>query len=126
MRTFFLTSLMLTALCTGLAGCFPVVVGTRARVSVGGELALVEPGVWVVADYPHAVYFVDDAYWWWSDGVWYRSRRYDGGWVRVGLDVVPVRVRGLDHKKYRYYVDRGHHGPPAGPPGHRDGDDDGP
>ena len=66
-------------------------------------LVSVEAGVWVVRDYEHAVYYVDDSYWVYRSDKWYRSRSYDGGWVIVEVNVVPAVIVHRDHKVYVRY-----------------------
>src|SRR5262245_39141904 len=53
-------------------------------------LVEVESGIWVVRDYDYPVYFVDNTYWVFKDGIWYRSSSYEGGWARVEVSVVPA------------------------------------
>jgi hypothetical protein len=96
---------VLAGLCLAGSGC---VVGgqvrTRAYVSTP-ELVLVEPGVYVVADYSEPVFYTDGYYWLYRDGYWLRSYTYSGGWVRVRG--VPYHVRGIRHPRaYVHY--RGH------------------
>lgn len=55
------------------------------------RLVVVSPGVWVVYDYPEAIFYTDDAYWWWNGGTWYRSRYADDGWVVVRVVPAPLR-----------------------------------
>lgn len=49
------------------------------------RLVWVSDGIWVVENWPHAVYYYDGFYWRIVDGVWYRSTWYDGGFVRVSI-----------------------------------------
>jgi hypothetical protein len=58
------------------------------------DLVYVSPGVYVIADYDYPVFYSNNVYWRYDSGVWYRSRRYDGGWT-VSYDV-PVAVRRID------------------------------
>ena len=53
-----------------------------------------QPDVYVVADADQPVFYTDNVYWLYSDGYWYRSPRYDRGWVRI--DSPPVRLRHID------------------------------
>jgi len=57
-------------------------------------IAIGEPDVFVVADADQPVFFTDSMYWLYRDDGWYRSQRYDRGWVRV--DAPPVRLRHID------------------------------
>jgi hypothetical protein len=63
------------------------------------ELVLVEPGVYVVADYSQPVFYTDGYYWLYRDGYWLRSYTYSGSWVRVRG--VPYHVRRI-HQPRRY------------------------
>jgi hypothetical protein len=64
----------------------PVVfVGTPTLVAIDSE-------VWVVRDSDYATYYVDDYYWVYRDGRWYRSRDYGGGWVLIEVSVVPAVI----------------------------------
>lgn len=63
------------------------------------ELVLVQPGVYVVADYSEPVFYNSGYYWLYRDGYWLRSYTYSGGWVRVRG--VPYHVRRI-HQPRRY------------------------
>jgi hypothetical protein len=95
-----------TLACFGAAGCVAHAHGhAHAGVEVDGpDLVLVEPGVWVVERHHHAVYYVDGVYWRYADGVWYRSDYWDGGWIVVGVSVVPHIIVRRDHHHYVNYV----------------------
>jgi hypothetical protein len=84
-----------------LAGCVVRgTVGTSAYVSTPEpDLVLVEPGVYVVADYQDPVFYNSGYYWLYRDGYWLRSYSHGGGWVRVRS--VPYGVRRI-HQPYRY------------------------
>lgn len=80
MRTSLLSVVLFTGLVGGCTG--------SGQVTYSGEVAtpqLVEisPGVQVVEDYDEPVFYSDSYYWHQQDGVWYRSRRHTGGWVRA-------------------------------------------
>lgn len=62
----------------------------------------VSPGVWVVEDYHTPVFYSDGYYWERRGGFWYRSSYYNGGFVRVGYNVVPYRIRSV--RRPRSYV----------------------
>jgi hypothetical protein len=91
----------LVALSTAASAC--VVEGrvrSHAYVSApSAELALVSPGVYVVADYSEPVFYTDGYYWLYRDGFWLRSYTYTGGWVRAGG--VPYHIRRI-HRPYAY------------------------
>jgi hypothetical protein len=70
------------------------------------ELAYVSPGVYAVADYGEPVFYTDNYYWRWHNGLWYRSHRYNSGWVhynRPPRAVVTIR----EPQRYRHYRIRG-------------------
>lgn len=97
---------------TSLAGAGCMV---RASASAVGEaeapvtyasrptLVAIGSGVWVVRASAHATYYVDDAYWVYRDGVWYRSSSYSGGWVVVQVNVVPTVIVHRHHETYVNY-----------------------
>ena len=88
----------------GLAtGCY-----TQGDVGVGYSYGYAAPapsmyymdnGVSVVAYSDYPVFYSDNYYWRYDNGLWYRSNYYGGGWV-VWHDV-PYRVRSID-RPYRY------------------------
>ncbi len=88
----------------GLAtGCY-----TQGDVGVGysygyaapaPSMYYVSPGVSVVAYSDYPVFYSDNYYWRYDNGLWYRSNYYGGGWV-VWNDV-PYGVRSID-RPYRY------------------------
>ena len=86
---------------TGVAGsgCGPAQVRVTAA---SPRLVMVAPGVWVVEDYPRAVYYVDGYYWRQVDGAWFRSAWYDEGFVRWDIGLVPHIV--IRHHRPGYYV----------------------
>lgn len=55
-------------------------------------LVAIEPGVWVVSRQPTAVYYVNDCYWTYRQGNWYRSTDWDGTWVSMDVAVVPTTI----------------------------------
>lgn len=66
------------------------------------DLLYVAPGVSVIADYGEPIFFVDGFYWWYLDGLWYRSTYYTGGWAHVA--VPPAAVVHINNPvRYRYY-----------------------
>lgn len=88
-----------------------------------GELVMVSPGVYAVADYDRPVFYNNDSYWTYQDGTWYRSGYYTGGWVRaqsVPRAVLSIesprayvrwhsegrtRIRARDHRPHRPHYD---------------------
>jgi hypothetical protein len=65
------------------------------------QLVVVSPGVQVVPDVDHEVFFVDGWYWVRHDAGWYRSRSHRGGWILVGPGHVPARLVSIPPGKYR-------------------------
>jgi hypothetical protein len=83
-------------------------------------LVAVEPGIWVVSRQPTAIYYVNDTYWTSRGDTWYRSSSWNGGWISVDVNIVPVTIVRRDSTRYAHYE------PPRGvpsrllPPGHRE------
>src|SRR5688572_3088450 len=65
------------------------------------SLILIEPGVQVVEDYDHEVFFVDNFYWHQRGPHWYRTRTHNGGWVRVEPRYVPQRLVYYEPGRFR-------------------------
>lgn len=86
-------SALLGAACAGTATSDVQYAGS-VTVSSPELVAIGEPDVFVVADADQPVFFTDSMYWLYRDNAWYRSQRYDRGWVRV--DAPPVRLRHID------------------------------
>jgi hypothetical protein len=47
------------------------------------SLVYIGPGVQVIEDYNEPVFYSSNVYWRYNGGIWYQSRTYTGGWVRV-------------------------------------------
>ena len=62
-------------------------------------LVEVSPDVWVIEGYNEPVFYSDNYYWLYRDGVWLRSTYYTGGWITV--TTVPYRLRTI-HTPYAY------------------------
>ena len=79
-------------------------VGTyRGSVAVSTpDLVTVSPGVHVIADYDESIFYADGFYWWYVDGLWYRSTYYTGGWAYIARPPVAV-LRIGDPLRYRRY-----------------------
>lgn len=45
------------------------------------SLAYVSPGVYVVENYDEPVFYSNNLYWRYHNGLWYRSHYYDRGWT---------------------------------------------
>jgi hypothetical protein len=67
------------------------------------SLVEVDSNVWVVRDSDQPTYYVDDYYWVYREGVWYRSRAYDGGWIVVEVSIVPASIVTRRHAMYVHY-----------------------
>jgi hypothetical protein len=92
MRSFSLTTLMTLSLLVG--GC-AVGVGYRGTVAndgYGPELVYAAPGVQVIADFDEPVFYVDNFYWRFYGGGWYRSPYYTGGWVTARPPGAVLRI----------------------------------
>jgi hypothetical protein len=69
------------------------------------DMVLIQPGVYVLADYDRPVFYSSGYYWLYSDGYWLRSYSYGSGWVRVRS--VPYGVRRI-HRPHAYVRYRPH------------------
>ena len=82
-------------------------------------------GVWVVEDYDRPVFYDDGWYWWYSDGVWLRSRSHTDGFVRVRASIVPrALIRIESPRRYAHYKARAGARVRTGPPAHANNDKD--
>jgi hypothetical protein len=79
-------------------------VGVRAPVDTP-ILVSVGHGVWVVEDYTRPVFYYEGDYYMFWDDAWYRSSRFDAGYVQVST--VPRILRTV--KRPREYI--GYRGP---------------
>lgn len=104
LRTVSLTGALVGLCLLGSACTVEGQVRTTGYVSTP-DLVLVEPGVYVVADYSYPVFYNDGYYWRYRDGYWLRSYTYSGGWARVRH--VPYGVRRI-HQPQRYVHYRPH------------------
>jgi hypothetical protein len=98
------TALLLALLPTlGLAQ-----VGASAHVSLDlpvvlPPLVVVQPGIRVVPDCDHEVFFTGGYYYARYDGGWYRSRSHRGGWAFVPERRVPPGLTRLPPGHYRHW-----------------------
>jgi hypothetical protein len=76
-------------LALGWGGCMASVSGE----AYGPDLVYAAPGVQVIADYDDSIFYADSFYWRFSDGGWYRSPRYNGGWI---IATPPMALRRID------------------------------
>jgi len=80
--------------------------GTVTATTVGPDLVYVSPGVQVIADYDEPIFYSNGYYWWNTEGTWWQSSRYTGGWREARPPVAIVRI-GEPHR-YRHYRPRGY------------------
>ena len=67
-------------------------------------LVHIGPGLWVVENHDQPVFYYDDWYWLYADGVWLRSSVYTGSFVRVQASVVPRALVRVDRpRRYVHY-----------------------
>jgi len=93
--------LLLTA---GACATRTVYVKESARAKPVPTMVEVDRGVWVVENYPQPVFYSDNYYWRYDDGVWYRSVTLIDAPVRVHTSYVPVRIRRIEQPGvYVYY-----------------------
>lgn len=104
--------------CYAAAGTY---VATESAVvyDASPTLVAVEPGIWVVSRQPTAVYYVNDTYWTYRGGTWYRSSDWNRGWISVDVNIVPVTIVHRDSTRYVYYNPPRHATTRPLPPGHR-------
>ena len=91
------------------------------RFETAPPLVEVSPGVQVVPDYDHEVFFVDGWYWYRSGPTWYRTRDHRGGWVVVHRREVPRGLVRIPPGRYKHYRAEGPrmNEPRREMPGHR-------
>ena len=108
-----------------LAGALllPAIAEAQIRASAGlsidlpvvlPQLVVVQPGIRVVPECDHEVFYTNGYYWVREDDVWYRSRSHRGGWVVAPMRRVPaalVKVPPGHYKRWKPAKYRG--GPPA-------------
>jgi hypothetical protein len=76
-------------------------------------LVVVQPGVQVVPECDHEVFYTGGYYWVREDDLWYRSRSHRGGWVVAPARVVPVALVRMPPGQYKHW--RRDRGPRPGP-----------
>lgn len=90
------TSLIASLLFAAIAGCTGTGTGSvsySASVSPP-PLVYINADVQVIEDYDQPVFYSENLYWRYDNGVWYRSQYHTRGWVRV--TVVPAQIRRID------------------------------
>ena len=86
-----------------LAGALllPVIADAQVRASAGlsidlpvvlPQLVVVQPGIRVVPECDHEVFYTNGYYWAREDNIWYRSRSHRGGWVVAPVRRVPAAL----------------------------------
>jgi hypothetical protein len=93
-----------------MAGCTGTV-ETRGTIVASDpyepDLVYVSPGVSVIADYDDSVFYADNFYWRNDGGRWYRSSRYNSGWVSYSSP--PVAITRIERPgTYRHYRPTGY------------------
>ncbi len=104
------------ALWIALAGAVALPATSSAQASAGAsvelrldlpvvlpQLVVVSPGVQVVSDLDHEVFFLDGLYWVRHGGGWYRSKSHRSGWVLVPARGVPAKLVKIPPGKYRRF-----------------------
>lgn len=98
-----LVTLLISAALAGCAGSghYSGTYYASATVSTP-DMAYVAPGVRVIADYDEPVFFHNGYYWYSDNGYWYRSNRWNSGWVYVQSP--PTVIARIDRPyAYRHY-----------------------
>jgi hypothetical protein len=99
------TSAALAGGCAG-EGVYYTGGGAVTATTVAPDLVYVSPGVQVVANYEYPVFYADNYYWRYDNGLWYRSSWYTGGWAYA---TPPRTVMTIDRPyAYRYYRPSGY------------------
>ncbi|MCC6525978.1 MAG: hypothetical protein IT373_25250 [Polyangiaceae bacterium] len=109
MRYLILTTAMVAALAAGCVVRARGVVVADPPIVFYEEPALVpvDADVYVVGDYPVAVYYVGGVYWHYRAGAWYRASSWSSGWTVVDVRTVPTTIVHRDHGAYAHYHGRG-------------------
>jgi hypothetical protein len=68
------------------------------------QLVIVTPGVRVVPEIDHEVFFANGYYWAREPNGWYRSRSHRGGWVIAPLRVVPASIVKIPPGHYKRWT----------------------
>lgn len=103
-----MTKLILSAvLAAGLGACAGggYDYDVNAAVSTNGDMVEVSPGVYAIEGYDQPLFYANNSYWLYSNGGWYASPRYDGGWR---FEARPPRMILGIHQPYAW-AHRRHH-----------------
>jgi hypothetical protein len=88
------------------AGCYGTTEVRGVAYTSTPSLEYVAPGVDVVADSDYPVFYSNNYYYRYDNGVWLASRYHNRGWVRA--EVVPQAVLRIDRPyAYVHYHNRG-------------------
>lgn len=101
-----------TALSIAAALAFPLAASAQVSAGVSAgfridlpvvipQLVVVSPGVQVIPEVDHEVFFVNGVYWTRHDGGWYRSPNPRSGWVLVPGRGVPATLVKIPPGKYK-------------------------
>ena len=117
MRTTFSSLLFVFAI--GAVGTACTATGT-ARYSASAtmpSMVYIDSGVQVIEDYDEPIFYSSNVYWRFNGGIWYQSRSYTGGWVRVSTPPAAI-IRIQQPQMYVHYRASAHGGAQAnGRPG---------
>src|SRR5678815_5385060 len=100
-----LMTLIVSACLAGSVGGCAVRGGADVYAS-SPELVYVQPGVYVIADYPEPVFYSEGYYWRYDGGIWLRSQFHDRGWARMGH--VPAPIARIDRPQTYVHYRPGH------------------
>ncbi len=64
-------------------------------------LVVIQPGVQVIPQVPHEVFFVEGEYWARHNGGWYRTTNPHAGWMAAAPNVVPATLVKIPPGKYK-------------------------
>jgi len=109
-----------------LAGALllPAIAEAQVRASAGfsidlpvvlPQLVVVQPGIQVVPECDHEVFYTSGYYWVRERDVWYRSRSHRGGWTVAPARRVPAALVKVPPGHYRRWKPAKHHGGPPRP-----------
>ena len=96
-----------TALSIALAGALLLPATSRAGEiylqlpEVLPALVVIQPGVQVIPEIPHEVFFVEGEYWARHNGGWYRTTNPHAGWFGAAPEIVPAAITKIPPGKYK-------------------------
>jgi hypothetical protein len=92
---------IIIALASACTGSGYVAYDSPGYASADVRYVEVQPGVYAIADYSEPVFYVDNFYWRWYGGRWYRSTYYTGGWAYANPPTVIATIR--EPHRYAHY-----------------------